>query len=89
MSDDVGQRLSAIRRLHGLSQRALARKCGVTNATISLIESGTVSPSVGSLKRILDGIPIGLAEFFGFPLEDQERVFFAADELVEIGEGGI
>lgn len=89
MSDDVGQRLGAIRRLHGLSQRALARKCGVTNATISLIESGTVSPSVGSLKRILDGIPIGLAEFFGFPLADQERMFFGADELVEIGEGGI
>jgi transcriptional regulator with XRE-family HTH domain len=89
MSDDVGARLGAIRRLHGLSQRALARKCGVTNATISLIESGTVSPSVGSLKRILDGIPIGLAEFFGFPLADQERVFFRAEELVEIGEGGI
>jgi transcriptional regulator with XRE-family HTH domain len=91
MSDDVdvGQRLGAIRRRHGLSQRALARQCGVTNATISLIESGSVSPSVGSLKRILDGIPIGLAEFFGFPLEDQERVFFSADELVEIGDGGI
>ncbi|GGF30365.1 aldehyde dehydrogenase [Aliidongia dinghuensis] len=89
MSDDVGPRLVEIRRRHGLSQRALARKCGVTNATISLIESGAVSPSVGSLKRILDGIPIGLAEFFGFPLDDQERVFFTADQLVEIGEGGV
>jgi transcriptional regulator with XRE-family HTH domain len=89
MNDDVGQRLMTVRRAHGLSQRALARKCGVTNAAISLIESGAVSPSVGSLKRILDGIPIGLSDFFGFPLADQDKVFFPADELVEIAGGPI
>lgn len=89
MNDDVGRRLMTLRRAHGLSQRALARRCGVTNASISLIESGTISPSVGSLKRILDGIPIGLSDFFGFPLTDQDRVFFPADELVEIAGGQI
>lgn len=89
MNDDVGRRLSTVRRAHGLSQRALARRCGVTNATISLIESGAISPSVGSLKRILDGIPIGLSDFFGFPLADQERIFFPAGELVEIAGGPI
>ena len=47
-----------------MSQRFLAKRAGVTNSTISLIESNQVNPSVGALKRILDGIPIGLAEFF-------------------------
>ncbi len=89
MSEDVGARLRAVRTLRGLSQRALAKRCGVANATISLIETGAISPSVGSLKRILDGIPMGLSEFFGLKLTDQEQVFFNASELVEIGEGPI
>jgi transcriptional regulator with XRE-family HTH domain len=89
MSEDVGARLRAVRTMHGLSQRALAKRCGVANATISLIETGTISPSVGSLKRILDGIPMGLSEFFGLQLTDQEQVFFTASELVEIGDGPI
>jgi transcriptional regulator with XRE-family HTH domain len=87
MSEDVGARLRAVRAMHGLSQRALAKKCGVANATISLIESGSISPSVGSLKRILNGIPMGLSEFFGFELTDQGQVFFLAPELVEIADG--
>lgn len=51
MSEDVGARLRVVRTVRGLSQRALAKRCGVANATISLIETGTISPTVGSLKR--------------------------------------
>lgn len=89
MSDDVGSRLRAVRGIHGLSQRALARRSGVANTTISLIETGAISPSVGSLKRILDGIPMGLSEFFGLTLLDRKQIFFPASELVEIGKGPI
>ena len=66
MDVDVGGRLRALRAARGLSQRELARRVGVPNSTISLIESGRANPSVGALKRILDGLPIGLAEFFAF-----------------------
>ena len=64
MSDDVGQRLGAIRRLHGLSQRALAKLAGVTNGLISQIEQNRISPSIGSLKKILDVLALSLADFF-------------------------
>jgi transcriptional regulator with XRE-family HTH domain len=74
---------------HGLSQRALAKRAGVPNASVSLIESNRVNPSVGVLKRILDGIPIGLSEFFAIEPERPRKVFYRADELVEIGKGGI
>lgn len=84
---DIGGRLRHLRMLHGLSQRELARRTGVTNSTISLIESNATNPSVGALKRILDGIPIGLAEFFSFEPERPRRAFYAAEELVEIGRG--
>lgn len=86
---DIGGRLRHLRMLHGLSQRALARRAGVTNSTISLIESNGTNPSVGALKRILDGIPVGLAEFFAFEPERPRKAFYAAEELVEIGKGGV
>ena len=37
---------------------------GISNATISLIESSKLNPSVAVLKRILDGIPMHLSAFF-------------------------
>ena len=61
-SVDIGGRLRHLRMQHNLSQRELAKRTGVTNSTISLIESNASNPSVGALKRILDGIPIGMAD---------------------------
>ena len=89
MTVDIGNRLRALRTRHGLSQRELAKRAGVTNSTISLIESNRTNPSVGALKRILDGIPIGLAEFFALEPERPKKAFYRADELVEIGKGAI
>ncbi len=86
---DIGGRLRHLRLARGLSQRQLAKRAGVTNSTVSLIEANATNPSVGALKRILDGLPIGMAEFFAFKPEPDARVFFRADELVEIGKGPI
>lgn len=88
---DVGARLQRVRTAYGLSQRELAKRVGVTNSTISLIEQNKVSPSVGSLKKVLDGIPISLAEFFthDLPLAAVDTPFYAADELPDVGSGGI
>ncbi len=89
MSIDVGARLRGVRALHGLSQRELARRSGVTNGLISLIEQNRVSPSVGSLRKVLDGVPMSLAEFFTQSADVAPQVFFEADELVEIGHGDV
>jgi transcriptional regulator with XRE-family HTH domain len=85
MSIDVGARLKSLRISFGLSQRALARRAGVTNGLISLIEQNRVSPSVSSLKKVLDGLPMSLAEFFTQDLDTPQQVFYAADELLELG----
>src|SRR6201987_1155096 len=86
MSVDIGGRLSFVRSRHKLSPRELAKRSGVTNSTISLIESNQMNPSVGALKRILDGIPMGLAEFFAIEPERPRKAFYRADELTEIGK---
>src|SRR6266567_561015 len=86
MSIDVGDRLRFIRARHKLSQRELAKRAGVTNSTISLIESNQMNPSVGALKRILDGIPMGLAEFFALEPESRRKIFYRSEELTEVGK---
>jgi transcriptional regulator with XRE-family HTH domain len=86
---ELGSRLRAVREQAGLSQRALAKKADVTNSTISLIEAGKMNPSVGALRRILQGIPIGMSEFFAYEPDTEKTVFYAAEELTEIGKGGV
>jgi len=85
----TGDRLRAIRESRGLSQRELARRAGVTNGMISLIEQGKSSPSVASLKKVLAGIPMSLAEFFADAPPAKEQVFFRADELATLADGPI
>lgn len=86
---DIGSRLRRLRRGVGLSQRELAVKSGVTNAMISLIETNRTNPSVGTLKCVLDGLGVSMADFFAMAVEAEQRVFYSADELVEIGGGRI
>ena len=85
MTIDVGAHLRAVRQLYGLSQRELAKRAGVTNGMISLIEQNRVSPSVSSLKKVLDGIPMSLSDFFTLDLANPPQVFYASDELAQIG----
>lgn len=86
---DIGQRLQDIRKAHGLSQRELAARAGLTNGTISLIEQNKTSPSVASLKSLLDAIPMSIAEFFATIEEDAaSRIFFSAEELTEVAPQG-
>jgi len=88
MSIELGERLRTIREMKGLSQRALAKKTMVTNGIISMIEQNRTSPSIGTLKKILDGIPISLAEFFTFDVTAPKKIVYTAEELVEIGDNG-
>ena len=89
MSLDVGGHLKAVRQMYGLSQRELAKRAGVTNGLISLIEQNRVSPSVSSLKKVLDGIPMTLADFFTLDLGGQPPVFFPREELSDIGTASV
>jgi transcriptional regulator with XRE-family HTH domain len=86
-AEGVGARLRQVRQMFCLTQRELARRAGVTNGAISLIEQNRVSPSISSLKKILDGIPMSLADFFTLDLSPSESPFFGAAELTEIAFG--
>jgi transcriptional regulator with XRE-family HTH domain len=89
MDKQIGRRLRDIRTRLGVSQRQLARVSGVANATISQIEAGKLNPTVSMLKKVLDGVPISMSEFFTDDGDFAERIFFRAHELTEIADGGV
>jgi transcriptional regulator with XRE-family HTH domain len=88
MELNVGERLRTLREMYGMSQRALAKKAGVTNGIISMIEKNRNSPSLATLKKILDAIPMPFSEFFAEGEDRQLKTFYKAADLSEIGSSG-
>lgn len=81
---NIGERLLLLRQAKGLSQRELAKRAGVTNSAISMIETNRVSPSVSSLEKVLSGLGLSLVGFFSdSPLDklDYQVVYRNADLL--------
>lgn len=86
---DLGGRLRSVREQHGLSQRALAMRAGVTHSLISLIEKNKVSPSVASLKKILEALSTSLTDFFALEVPPTDQVFYRANELTPLSTGDL
>ena len=89
MNVDVGAKLRTIRKMHGLSQRELAKRAGVTNGMISLIEQNRTSPSVSSLRKVLAGIPMTIGDFFTLDFESDAAIFYDADDLPDLGSADV
>ena len=85
----VGARLRVVRELAGLSQRELAKRAGVTNSTVSLVEQESHAPSLASLHRILAAIPISLADFFALPVSQKNVLFYDAKDLAVVSRGAV
>lgn len=60
----VGERLRIIRTGLGLSIRVLSEMSGLNVNTLSLIENGHTSPSVGTLQQLAQSLQIPVTEFF-------------------------
>jgi DNA-binding XRE family transcriptional regulator len=50
---DIGKKLQAIRKAHGLSHRELAARAGLTNGTVSLIKQNKTSASSWFLTKTI------------------------------------
>jgi len=89
MSDEIATRLQHLRKMYGLSQRELAKRAGVTNSSISMIEQGRVSPSFNSLEKLLSAIPITVKDFFNLDFQSDAQSFYRSFELFEGSENGV
>jgi transcriptional regulator with XRE-family HTH domain len=71
---DAARMLGMARRRAGLSQRELARRAGVPQATISRIENRVVSPTVDTLEPLIRAC--------GMELQIGERVSEGVDRTL-------
>jgi len=86
---DLGARLRALRAEKGLSQRELARRAGVTHATLSLLERNLASPSVSSLKKVVQELGMSLSEFFSTGSRSRKSVFHRQEDFFTLLDGPI
>ena len=52
---DAANKLKKLRVSKGISQRELARRVGVSNGTVSMMEKGRTDPTLGLLMKVLEG----------------------------------
>ena len=67
-------RLQAIREKRGLSQRELARLCGIGESLISKYENGWGDPNTATLKLIAETLNISADYILGIVDEPQQRL---------------
>jgi transcriptional regulator with XRE-family HTH domain len=60
-----GQRLAAVRKKHGLSQKQLAEQMETTREIIDYYERRAVNPSLSFIERAAESLKISVAELVG------------------------
>ncbi len=61
---DIGVKIKNLRLKNGLTQEELADRCELSKAFISLLERDMTSPSIATLKDILDALGTDFENFF-------------------------
>lgn len=67
MSELLGRRLRALRRLKRLTQQDLAEEIGVSVSMLSNIERGNKYPRVDLIKKIAKVLDVPLEDLFVLP----------------------
>src|ERR1700732_3714640 len=62
--ENIGQRIRQLRESRGMTQSQLQTCSRVSRSYLSRIESGQMTPSVGTLEKISEPLGIGLKRFF-------------------------
>jgi transcriptional regulator with XRE-family HTH domain len=84
---NLGSKIREKRKERKTSIRQLAKDSGLTHAFISMVEREISSPSVSSLKKILNALDITLSDFFSDKSSLDRVAFYKADDLVELADG--
>ncbi len=82
---NVGGRVRAIRSQMGLSIRALADMSGLNVNTLSLIENGRTSPSVGTVQQLAQSLQVPMTSFFETNLSEKVVVYQKNDARPKAG----
>ncbi|MBE0687348.1 MAG: cupin domain-containing protein [Anaerolineaceae bacterium] len=76
----VGNNLRSLRTKRGFSLRALAERSGLNVNTLSLVENGKSSPSVGTLQQLAQGLKVPITTFFETEQVEKRVVFTPVEQ---------
>jgi transcriptional regulator with XRE-family HTH domain len=62
--ENIGQRIRQLRESRGMTQSQLQARSLVSRSYLSRIESGQMTPSIGTLEKLSEALGIGLNRFF-------------------------
>ncbi len=83
---DIGKKIRELRIQNDLTLEALASRSELTKGFLSQVERNLTSPSISTLKDILEALGTNLSEFFHEEKEEQ-IVFSTQDFFVDEQEG--
>ena len=66
----IGERLKRLRLANSLTQEELASRADLTKGYISQLENDATSPSIATLKDIIDVFGINMQEFFSESIDE-------------------
>lgn len=78
---EIGEKLRELRILRGLTQEELADRCELSKGFISQVENELASPSIATLKDLLECLGVSLQSFFTD--NNSEKVVFTPQDMFE------
>ncbi len=87
MHMNIGKELKRIRVSQGMTLEELSNKCGYSKALISRVETGSVSPSLTSLMKMVSSLGLQLHDLFTSIEQGQASVVRKGDAVKFFTEG--
>ncbi len=84
----VAARLRSLRQRCRLSMRGLAERAGVSAGYVSGVESGTISPTIATLRKLLLALGTDIGTFFQEKAEGESGPVFRREEMLFVNDGG-
>ncbi|MDD6142688.1 MAG: XRE family transcriptional regulator [bacterium] len=78
---EIGEKLRELRIQRGLTQEELADRCELSKGFISQVERELASPSIATLKDMLECLGVTLQQFFSD--SSKEKIVFAPQDMFE------
>lgn len=80
---EIGQRIKSHRQSNHLTLKQLGEKAGCSDAYLSQIENGRVSPSISTLKKIAEALQAKITDFF-VESQNDDPVVLAEDQRITL-----
>ncbi len=63
-SEQLAARVRHLRRAQGVTQRELAKRAGISRATLARIEGETATPDLSTLAKLADALGVEVGDLF-------------------------